>query len=80
MSSVSFREESEAVANAHLKRFYIPEESKSRICASLTGIYDDKKFMAELQISAYCISFDSHCLNCGKLYNDVEHAFVDCPL
>ncbi|QQP49837.1 Uncharacterized protein FKW44_010638, partial [Caligus rogercresseyi] len=45
-----------------------------------SGINDASKFTVQFQILGQYIKFFRPCNNCGRLYNDIFHAFVDCPV
>eukprot|EP00096_Caligus_rogercresseyi_P014905 TRINITY_DN7371_c0_g1_i4.p1 TRINITY_DN7371_c0_g1~~TRINITY_DN7371_c0_g1_i4.p1 ORF type:complete len:219 (-),score=-28.30 TRINITY_DN7371_c0_g1_i4:357-1013(-) len=49
------------------------------ILHSTQGIVDGLKFTAQFQISGQLLKFYYPCNNCGCLYNNILHAYVDCP-
>eukprot|EP00096_Caligus_rogercresseyi_P008904 TRINITY_DN2907_c0_g1_i1.p1 TRINITY_DN2907_c0_g1~~TRINITY_DN2907_c0_g1_i1.p1 ORF type:complete len:418 (+),score=-66.11 TRINITY_DN2907_c0_g1_i1:245-1498(+) len=72
-----FYEEKEIISK-FLSIFSLPSSWKKRISCSTWSIADGSKFTAQFQISTRLIKFFYPCNNCGILYNNIIHAFVDC--
>ncbi|QQP54768.1 Uncharacterized protein FKW44_007707, partial [Caligus rogercresseyi] len=65
------------VAEYYKKAIGLPSSWDRMIRHSLLKLYDGRHFTSQFLISANLLRFFSPCKNCGKLYNDTLHAFVD---
>ncbi|QQP55993.1 Uncharacterized protein FKW44_000505, partial [Caligus rogercresseyi] len=60
-----YEEEVDRLWNIHRVRLNLPFKWKKKVESSLRGIFDNRKFTVQLQISTDCIKFYRPCKDCG---------------
>ncbi|QQP53607.1 Uncharacterized protein FKW44_006138, partial [Caligus rogercresseyi] len=72
--------EVEKIIENYIDVLGLPASWGGVVARSLLGINDGRKFTAQFQISADLIKFYRPCKDCGKTFNTIVHAFIDCPV